>query len=59
MTLKASEINIFYGHECYALISGKEFCDCEECAQIRPKIYEAIWRDIAGKKRKVYKGEKK
>ena len=44
--LSGTEINVFYGHECYSLITGKEFCDCDECAEIRPKIYEQIWKEI-------------
>lgn len=46
MTLSATEINTFYGHECYSRITGKEACDCKECAEIRPKIYKKLWREI-------------
>ena len=52
MSLKASEINIFYGHEAYVYTQGKEFCDCEECAEIRPKIYKRVWRDLNKEKNK-------
>jgi len=44
VTLKTSEINVFYGHELYANLTGKKFCSCMECAEIRPKIYSKIWR---------------
>ena len=43
--MRATEINVFYGHEGYARITGKEYCDCTECAVIRPKIYEMLWRE--------------
>jgi uncharacterized protein YbaR (Trm112 family) len=42
--MRQSEINTFYGHEIYAHLTGKEFCDCEECTEIRPKIYAMLWR---------------
>jgi len=39
-----TEVNIFYGHKLYAKLNGKEFCDCEECVEIRKKIYKSIWK---------------
>ena len=44
MGLTQTEINTYYGHECYARITGKETCDCDLCAEIRPKIYARLWR---------------
>lgn len=40
-----SEIGLFYGHELYARLTGKETCDCEKCAEVRPYIYKLLWRD--------------
>lgn len=44
MTLSQTAINVFYGHELYVHLMGREYCDCEDCAQIRPEIYNRIWK---------------
>lgn len=46
MTLTQSEINIFYGHELYARLMSREACGCEECAEIRPKIFKRVWKSV-------------
>jgi len=47
MSLRQTELNTFYGHQIYAYIRWKkDYCECEECAEIRPKIYKRIWREV-------------
>lgn len=48
--MRSTEINIFYGHEAYSLVTGKQYCDCSECAKLRPEIYKLIWNQIKRKK---------
>lgn len=43
-----TEVNIYYGHELYARLNGRQACDCPECEEIRPKIEYLIWKELNG-----------
>jgi len=46
VTISQTEINVFYSHELSARLDGKEACPCDECAEIRLKIFKRMWRQI-------------